>query len=174
MADNRIKTALICAAVGAAFVIWTAAAFSLGRRCALKAPKPAVTEKTDTLVVRDTLRVLGPVFMTARVERPQLFPVTDTVRIQDTLYVALDREVREYPGEDYKAQVSGVDPRLDWIEVYPKTQFITKEVRVEVPGPQRWHRIGWGVAAGPGVFWQPGMDNVTPGVGILVGLRVNL
>lgn len=174
MADNRMKTALICAAVGAAFVVWTAAAFSLGRRSAPKAPNPAVTERVDTLVVRDTLRVLGPIFMTARVERPQLFQVTDTVRIQDTLYVALDREVREYPGEDYKAQVSGVDPRLDWIEVYPKTQLITKEVRVEVPAAQRWHRIGWGVAAGPGVFWQPGMDNVTPGVGILVGLRINL
>lgn len=174
MDHDRIKSALIAFAVGAAFVLWTAGAFSLGRRSAPKAPNPAVTEKTDTLVVRDTLRVLGPVFMTARVERPQLFQVTDTVRIQDTLYVALDREVREYPGEDYKAQVSGVDPRLDWIEVYPKTQLITKEVRVEVPAPQRWHRIGWGVAAGPGVFWQPGMDNVTPGVGILVGIRVNL
>lgn len=174
MDHDRMKSALIAFAVGAAFVLWTAGAFSIGRRSAPKAPNPAVTEKTDTLVVRDTLRVLGPFYVTARVAHPQLFPVVDTVRIRDTLFVALDREVREYPGEDYRAQVSGVDPRLDWIEVYPKTSIVTKEVRVEVPAPQRWRRVGLGVAAGPGVFWQPGMDNVTPGVGILVGLRVNL
>lgn len=174
MDQYRVKGALVAFAIGAAFVLWTAGAFWLGRQACRKAPSGAVNVKVDTLTVRDTLRVLGPFYVTARVESPQLFPVVDTVRIRDTLFVALDREVREYPGEDYKAQVSGVDPRLDWIEVYPKTSIVTKEVRVEVPGPQKWHRIGWGVAAGPGVFWQPGMNNVTPGVGILVGLRVNL
>lgn len=174
MADDRVKSALLAFVIGAAFVLWTAGSFAIGRRCASAGPQAGVKEKTDTLVVRDTLRVLGPIYVTARIERPQLFQVTDTVRLHDTLYVALNREVREYPGEDYKAQVSGVDPKLDWIEVYPKTQIITKEIPVEVRTPQRWRRIGWGVAAGPGVFWQPGMDNVIPGVGILVGLRVNL
>lgn len=172
MADNRMKSALICVAIGAAFTLWTAGAFLLGRRGASAGPQAGVKEKTDTLVVQDTLRVLGPFYVTARIERPQLFQVTDTVRLHDTLYVALNREVREYPGEDYKAQVSGVDPKLDWIEVYPKTTTVTQTV--QVPGPQKWRRIGWGVAAGPGVFWQPGMDNVAPGVGIVVGVRVNL
>lgn len=174
MADDRVKNTLICVLIGAAFAVWTAASFSIGRRCASAGPQAGVNVKTDTLVVRDTITVQNPVYLTKYVDRVELVPVTDTVRIHDTLYVALNREVREYPGEDYKAQVSGVDPKLDWIEVYPKTQIITREIPVEVRTPQRWRRIGWGVAAGPGVFWQPGMDNVTPGVGILVGLRVNL
>lgn len=174
MADNRMKTALICAAIRGAFVIWTAAAFSLGRRSAPKAPQTAVTERVDTLIVRDTITVQNPVYLTKYVDRVELVPVTDTVRIQDTLYIAQEREVKEYAGEDYHATVSGIRPSLDEISVFPKTVTQTITKTVQVPGPQRWHRIGWGVAAGPGVFWQPGMDNVTPGVGILVGLRVNL
>lgn len=178
MDHDRVRLAALAFGIGAAFILWTAASFHIGRQAGKRSPQPAVNVKADTLVaqqvvtIRDTLRVLGPFYVTARIERPQLFPVTDTVRIHDTLFVALPREVREYPGEDYRAQVSGVDPSLDWIEVYPKTKIVTQSV--QVPGPQRWKRIGWGVAAGPGVFWQPGMDNVTPGVGILVGLRINL
>lgn len=169
-----MKSALIAFAVGAAFVLWTAGAFSLGRRCAPKAPNPA--EKVDTLIVvrPDTITVQNPVYFTKYVDRVELVPVTDTVRLRDTLYIAQEREVREYAGEDYHATVSGIRPSLDEISVFPKTVTQTITQTVQVPGPQKWHRIGWGVAAGPGVFWQPGMDNVTPGVGILVGLRINL
>lgn len=172
MDHDRVRLAALAFGIGAAFILWTAASFHIGRQAGKRSPQPAVKIEQQVVTIRDTLRVLGPFYVTARIERPQLFPVTDTVRIHDTLFVALPREVREYPGEDYRAQVSGVDPSLDWIEVYPKTKIVTNTV--QVPGPQRWKRIGWGVAAGPGVFWQPGMDNVTPGVGILVGLRINL
>lgn len=171
---DRMKSAIIAFAVGAAFVLWTAGAFSIGRRSAPKALNPAVTEKTDTLVVRDTITVQNPVYLTKYVDRVELVPVTDTLRIRDTLYIAQEREVREYAGEDYHATVSGIRPSLDEISVFPKTVTQTITQTVQVSGPQKWHRIGWGVAAGPGVFWQPGMDNVTPGVGILVGLRINL
>lgn len=146
--------------------------FETGRKTALKLDSTALKVKVDTLTIRDTIRLEKPVFVTKYVDRVELVPVTDTIRIKDTLYVAQEREVKGYEGEDYKAQVSGIRPALDWVEVFPKTKYI-KEV-VEVPGPQRWKRIGWGVSAGPGVFWQPGMDNVTPGVGIVVGVRVNL
>jgi len=161
--------AAVAFGIGAAFILWTAAAFHIGRQAGKRGAVAAVNVRVDTLTVRDTLRVLGPVFLTAHIERPQLFPVTDTVRIQDTLFVALPREVREYPGEDYRAQVSGVDPSLDWIEVYPKTKIVTQ--RVEVPGPQRWKRVGFGIAAGPGVFWDG--SAVKPGAGIVAGVRVN-
>lgn len=174
MADDRIKNSLICVAIGAAFAVWTVVAFSIGRRHPL--PGPQEDAKVDTLVVvrRDTITVQKPVYFTKYVDRVELVPVTDTLRIRDTLYVAQEREVKEYAGEDYRATVSGIRPSLDEIAVFPKTVTQTITETVQVPGPQKWHRIGWGVAAGPGVFWQPGMDNVTPGVGILVGLRVNL
>jgi hypothetical protein len=43
----------------------------------------------------------------------------------------LSRESREYKGEDYFARVSGYDPTLDFIEVYPKTTSITNTERVK-------------------------------------------
>lgn len=169
MDHDRVRLAALAFGIGAAFVLWTAASFHIGRQAGKRSPQPAVNVQPDTLVVRDTLRVLGPFYVTARIERPQLFPVTDTVRIHDTLFVALPREVREYPGEDYRAQVSGVDPSLDWIEVYPRTQIVTQTT--EVPGPQRWRRVGFGIAAGPGVFWDG--TAVKPGAGVVAGVRVN-
>ena len=172
MADDRVIPALLAFVIGSAFVLWTAVFFAIGRGSAQKAPQPGVTVKVDTLVVRDTITVQNPVYLTKYVDRVELVPVTDTLRIRDTLYVAQEREVKEYAGEDYHATVSGVRPSLDEISVFPKTTTLTETV--QVPGPQRWRRIGWGVAAGPGVFWQPGMENVTPGVGVLVGLRINL
>lgn len=169
MDHDRVRLAALAFGIGAAFVLWTAASFHIGRQAGKRSPQPAVNVSADTLVVRDTLRVLGPYYVTARIERPQLFQVTDTVRIHDTLFVALPREVREYPGEDYRAQVSGVDPSLDWIEVYPKTKIVTNTV--QVPGPQRWRRVGFGIAAGPGVFWDG--TAVKPGAGVVAGVRVN-
>lgn len=169
MDHDRVRLAALAFGIGAAFVLWTAAAFHIGRQAGKRSPQPAVNVRPDALVVRDTLRVLGPFYVTARVERPQLFQVTDTVRLHDTLFVALSREVQEYKGEDYRAQISGVDPSLDWIEVYPKTKIVTQSV--QVPGPQRWRRVGFGIAAGPGVFWDG--TAVKPGAGVVAGVRVN-
>ena len=144
-------------------IVLILAAFAAGR----------VTKKLkieqQVVTIRDTLRVLGPFYVTARIERPQLFPVTDTVRLHDTLFVALSRVAQEYKGEDYRAQVSGVAPSLDWIEVYPKTKIITQSG--QVPGPRRWRRVGFGIAAGPGVFWDG--TAVKPGAGVVAGVRVN-
>lgn len=174
MDHDRVKGALVAFAIGAAFAIWTAGAFAIGRQAGKRGDSGAVNVRTDTLVVRDTLRVLEPVEIERWRTREILVQVRDTVRLRDTLMMALPEERATYQGEDYRAVVSGIRPQLEEIDVFPKTTVVTKEVRVEVPAPQRWRRIGLGVAAGPGVFWQPGMDNVTPGAGIVVGLRVNL
>lgn len=165
---DRVKTYGLVFGAGLLAAALLFAAYKTGQKHPLKLDSTAL----NTLIIRDTIRLEKPVFVTKYVDRAELVPVTDTIRLKDTLYVAQEREVKGYEGEDYKAQVSGIRPALDWVEVFPKTKYI-KEV-MEVPGPQRWKRIGWGVSAGPGVFWQPGMDNVAPGVGIVVGLRVNL
>lgn len=83
---------------------------------------------TTTVVVYDTLRVILP---SARAERtlsrpfvttrlPVLLSITDTMRVpyyvDSTLVVPIRQ--REYAGENYRAFVSGFDPRLDSINIF--------------------------------------------------------
>lgn len=122
-----------------------AAAFLLGRRSV----KPEIVEihRTDTVVVRDTVRetVLVPkIRYLTRVDTVLLLVPGDTVKVP--VLVPISRNV--YEGEDYRAVVSGFRASLDTINIFRKTQTVTNTVvqRVEVPGkPKRW---GIGVSAG--------------------------
>lgn len=122
-----------------------AAAFLLGRRSV----KPEIVKihRTDTVVVRDTVRetVLIPkVRYLTRVDTVLLPVPGDTVEVP--VLVPISRKV--YEGEDYRAVVSGFRASLDTLDIFRKTQTVTNTVvqRVEVPGkPKRW---GIGVSAG--------------------------
>lgn len=122
-----------------------AAAFLLGRRSV----KPEIVKihRTDTVVVRDTVRetVLVPkVRYLTRVDTVLLKVPGDTVEVP--VMVPISRNV--YEGEDYRAVVSGFRVSIDTIDTFRKTQTVTNTVvqRVEVPGkPKRW---GIGVSAG--------------------------
>jgi hypothetical protein len=122
-----------------------AAAFLLGRRSV----KPEIVEihRTDTVVVRDTVRetVLVPKVRDLTRVDTVLLPVPgDTVEVP--VLVPISRNV--YEGEDYRAVVSGFRASLDTLDIFRKTQTVTNTVvqRVEVPGkPKRW---GIGVSAG--------------------------
>ena len=165
---------LLAAGAGALLAVCLWASFKIGQKHPLKLDSTPLSTKVDTLYLHDTITAEKPVYLTKYVERVQLVPATDTVRLKDTLYVALEREAVEWR-DDYAAVfASGIQPSVDSVRHFITEKVVTKEVTVEVPAKQKWKRIGWGVAAGPGVYWQPGMDNVTPGVGIVVGLRVNL
>ncbi len=120
-------------------------AFLLGRRSV----KPEIVEihRTDTVVVRDTVRetVLVPkIRYLTRVDTVLLLVPGDTVKVP--VLVPISRKV--YEGEDYRAVVSGFRASLDTLDIFRKTQTVTNTVvqRVEVPGkPKRW---GIGVSAG--------------------------
>ena len=109
--------------------------------------------KIRTVVKVDTLLISSPM-------APLLFiQLKDTIRIGDTVVY---REQALYADSLYKAWVSGYRPRLDSIEVYPRTicQTVTNDVyHTIVPKKKRW---GLGVQAGYG---YPG--------GVYIGLGVN-
>ena len=46
--------------------------------------------------------------------------------MRDTVYLVLNRQIKEYRDSLFYARVSGYDPELDYIEVYPKTVVISK------------------------------------------------
>lgn len=174
MADDRVKDWLLVACAAVALFCCGGIGFKIGQKHPLKLDILPV--KVDSVVVirHDTITREKPVYLTKYVDRVQLVPVRDTIRLKDTLFVALERERVEWRDEYAAVYASGIDPAVDSVRHYITEKVVTKEVTIQVPGPQRWKRIGWGVTAGPGVFWQPGMDNVTPGLGLVVGVRVNL
>ncbi len=166
---DRIKTAALLVAAGALLAGLVFAAYKTGQKHPLQFDSTGLSVRVDTLTIRDTTRLEKPVFVTKYIDRVELVKVTDTLRINDTLYAAQEVERKEYRDENYRAVVSGIRPALDEIEVYQKTKLV-KEI-VEVPGPQKWRRVGFGVAAGPGVFWNGGDAQI--GLGVVGGLRIN-
>ena len=90
-------------------------------------PEEVETVQIDSVVVRDTIREYYPVeIKTERVDTMRIV-IRDTVRIADTLYMSLPMQRRTYKRDDFYAEVTGYNPRLTYIEVYPETVYVTTE-----------------------------------------------
>ena len=101
-------------------------------------PETTETVRTETIIVRDTIRQYIPKEVAVTTKEKVLMEVRDTIRIHDTLYITLPFEKKFYKDEDYYAEVSGYKPHLDYIEVYPKTTTVTK-VETITRKPSPWH-----------------------------------
>ena len=117
----------------------------------------------DTLVRYDTLTRLKPVYLTSTVVDSIPYPVV--VHDTDTLWAQLPRTEREYGDSTYYAVVSGVEPSLDRIDVFQKTQYITN---TNVVTQYRNPRFSLGVQAGYGVS----KAGLSPYIG--VGISYNI
>lgn len=163
---------LLAVCSGFLFFAGLAVSFALGRKSAPGPSDLPVSVRVDTLVVRDTIREKYPVFQDRWHERTELVQVTDTIRLRDTLYLAVEIESREYggkEGDDYRAVVSGFRPSLDLIEVYPKTVYVQNTV--ETQQSKRGARLGFGATAGPAVIWTPDAG-VKAGAGVAAGVTI--
>lgn len=105
----------------------------------------------DTVLVThiDTILSEKPVPVYKYIHKTEFVEIkADSVRI-DTVkeLVFLPREYLVYKDSTYRAVVSGVQPRLDSIEVYRKTQVQTITKTISVPDRKRW---GLGIQAGAG------------------------
>lgn len=119
-------------------LITAAAAFAAGVRTGRHGNEPSssVNVVTDTVWLTDTLRVEIPVPVERRSVR--------TVTIRDT--VTLPATVRVYEDSAFRAVVSGIDPRLDSLTLYPTLPVVRQTMtRTIVPAKRRW---GLGVTAG--------------------------
>lgn len=120
-------------------------------------------EVIRVVVKRDTLR-LNPVLREIHKVTHDTIKIVmnDTIVRRDTIY--LEREQRVYEDKEYKAFVSGFQPRLDSIYVYPKTIYETK-----VSTRKEWRRFSYGVQAGVGVVMP---FNSSPSFGGYVGVGI--
>lgn len=84
----------------------------------------------DTTTIIDTMIIEKPIEVVKWKDKERLVyvPVHDTTTIHDSTYIVLPRENKLYKAEEYECQVSGIDPLLDWIKVYQKTETITQYV----------------------------------------------
>lgn len=113
-----------------------------------------ILEQTDTVVVRDTIRIpsvrLQTQVVAQEVVRYKYVPVvvTDSFVERDTVIQVKD-DVAVIPisrktytdSSTYRAVVSGYDPRLEEMEIYRENTIVTRWKQ------KHWH-IGFGAAAG--------------------------
>lgn len=124
-----------------------------------------VVTRTDTIIKRDTVTAVpDTVYRTIELgERIVKVAVHDTLHRTDTVTVSLPFVQKQYKDSSYSAWVSGYEPSLDSIKIFPKT-IIVRESKVERKKDRRW-----GVYGGVGIGVS---DRVTPYVGIGIGYRI--
>ena len=120
----------------------------------------------DTIIVRDTIREYYPqevVRTIVRTERVEV-PIIRYDTIREVVEVEMPIEAKEYKSEEYFAIVEGYNPMLKYIEVYPRTAYITTTETIKER--KRWG-VSVGVQGGYGLTpkgWQP-----YAGVGVSFG-----
>ena len=154
---------LVAALVAAVSVL----SWRLGYRSAVA--ESIETPRADTLIVRDTVTVEYPVPILTTITDTLLVAYPDIVIIHDTTFVQLPKERKEYSGKDYRAVVSGYQPSLDLIQVFPETKVVTQTI--SVPSRNRSH---WALSlqAGYGITLQN--NRITPLPCIGAGISYNL
>lgn len=125
--------------------------FLCGRRSAERGQEnQQIKEIIKIVKVIDTVEIPEPI--------PYLVENTDTMYIDvikfadEPLKVPLIKQRVTYTDSTYKAVVSGYNPKLEYIETYNITHYITEEVREK---PKKW---GLGVSAGYAISelgWHP-------------------
>lgn len=152
----------------AAIILSLLISYFIGRRDGLTSAVEAEAEKVDTLYLRDTIVQYESILEERVVLKKVPVPVTDTLRIHDTLYVYLDREQVVWQDSLSRVYASGILPQIDSVQHYITERIVTKEVTIHVKKPCRW---GVGVHAGYGV--QLG-DQVRTAPYIGVGISYNI
>ena len=123
-----------------------------------------LTPEVIQVIKRDTLRLNTPVLREIHKVTHDTIKIVmnDTIVRRDTIY--LEREQRIYEDEEYKALVSGFQPSLDSIYVYPKTIYETK-----VSTRKEWRQFTYGVQVGVGVVMP---FNSSPSFGGYLGFGI--
>jgi len=83
--------------------------------------------KSDTTIVVDTNIYINPPAINMEVSITDNITVEPAdITITDDSLIVLPMQTKKYEGDDYRCQVSGYHPNLDWIEIYAKTTTITQ------------------------------------------------
>lgn len=115
---------------------------------------------SDTIVIRDTVRIDKPTPYYVEVVR------IDTIAQIDTVTVTIPIERKTYQNEDYRAIIEGYKPSLISMDIYRKTTLIRDTIQINNT-ITRYKPPRWAVSVGPGVGYGP--KGIQPYIGINVG-----
>ena len=163
---SDIKKILIASAV---IIIALVLSFVAGQRDALNRLVLPQKERVDTLVIYDTIVSEKPIYKEKRITERILVPVTDTIRVKDTLYLYAEREQIHWKDSLSDVYASGIGVNVDSVRHYIPMQIITKEKDVIVKVKPKW---SIGVHAGYGAFAKNGQISAAPYVGIGVSYNI--
>lgn len=122
---------------------------------------------TVEVVKYDTIRIETPVPVYKYKSRVEYVHLVKDSLVLDTVkeLVYLPREYMVYKDSSYRAVVSGVEPRLDSMEIYQKTrtEIITKTIT-------KTRKTRWGVGVQAGMGWTGKKFQPYAGVGVQYNL----
>lgn len=111
--------------------------------------KTVIVEKHDTITVMDTITITKP-------EPAKIVKTKEYIKIpvevvrNDTVFVEMAKTEKIYKDDStYECQISGIDPNLDFIKVFPKTTIINNEQTITKTIKAKPH-FNWGIQTGVG------------------------
>ena len=142
-------------------ILLCTAFFFWGRNTVKPVTATETVYKTDTVRVKDTVVIDRPTPVKVYVTR------FDTIRVNDTVLVPIPITTKLYEDSTYRAQVSGYNPTLDWVEVYPEKQYVVNTI-TQTKTEYKTKRWGLGVQVGYGY----GFQRFSPYIGIGVSYNI--
>lgn len=151
--------------IGILFIVLFVGAvcFVAGRKTAKNGGDGTITERVDTLVIRDTIVSYKPKYITKRVVDTTFVPVPEYIERNDTIYAVLEREQVVWEDSLARVYASGINPQVDSVMHYRTEMVINHIIPVKVQS--RW---GLGVQGGYGLS----KDGLTPYVGVGVSYNI--
>lgn len=120
-----------------------------------------ISERVDTCIVRDTI-VQYRAFSQKITKRDTVRIKGDTIRVRDTLFVAVERQQIEWRDSLSTIWASGVAVEVDSVKHYTATRYVTSSQVVE--RVRRDSRLGIGISAGYALTPKGGQPYI--GIGI--------
>lgn len=141
-------------------VISFVSGYDFASKCYYSIPPDTIIKRDTVTLIPDT--VCDTVQLGERIVKVEVRG-GDTLHRIDTVTVSLPFVQKRYKDSSYSAWVSGYEPSLDSIIVFPKTTII-RESKVERKKARRW-----GIYGGVGIGVS---DRITPCVGVGIGYRI--
>lgn len=144
-----------------------------------KSSKPTSTTSSDTITILKDTTIIDTIHInhfretTKKVTDTMLILIHDTIRVHDSIFLAIERESKIYTDSLFSAWISGYKPSLDSIILHLPTREkeILQQTTTAPVKPPKWS-IGIGI--------NTGIGHVTPinsrksSIGTYIGIGIGV